>query len=72
MGFNKTIGIDLVDMPELNQTFINIVCWGTGYQMAQWIPDKTSKTVRDAFAECWVKHYSVSYTHLTLPTTPYV
>ena len=57
MTFNKTIGIDLVDMPDFNRTFINIVCWGTAYQMAQWIPEKTSRTVRDAFSECWIKHY---------------
>ena len=58
LKFNQVVGIDLADMPEIGKTFCNIICWGTGYQMAGWIPDKTSATVRDAFAQLWVKHYS--------------
>ena len=44
-------------MPDLDRVFINVVCWGTGYQMAQWITNKQSLTVRDAFVEWCVKHY---------------
>ena len=34
-----------------------MICWGTGYQMAEPIKDKQSSTVREAFARCWIKHY---------------
>ena len=39
-------------------TAINIVCWGTGYQIMAVIPDKTAISARDAFAREWIKHYS--------------
>ena len=53
MRFNEVVGVDLVEFHEepLNKVFINILCWGTGYQMAGVIPDKTSETVKRAFAE---------------------
>ncbi len=60
LRFNQVIGIDLVEFPDnhYDKILCNIVCWGTGYQMACVMPDKTSKTTRDAFANLWIKHYS--------------
>ena len=45
--------------PGLQETKIlaNVICWGTGYQMAAVMPNKESITARDVFADLWVKHY---------------
>ena len=45
----KELGLEII--------MINIVCWGTGFQMMAIIPDKRSATVRDAFSKEWVRHY---------------
>ena len=59
LRFNQVIGADLVEFNDgqHRRILLNVVCWGTGYQMAQIVSDKTSCSTRDAFAECWVKHY---------------
>ena len=59
MKFNKVVGVDLVEFDDvvIDKILANIVCWGTGYQMAVVIPDKTSLSARNAFATAWVKHY---------------
>ena len=49
MHFHEDVGIDKV--------LANMLCWGTGHQMACVIPDKTSLAARNAFASTWVKHY---------------
>ena len=58
---NHVVGIDLVQLKgcdrRAKEYWLNVVCWGSGYQMEALIPDKTSKTSRDAFAEVWIKHY---------------
>ena len=59
LKFNQVVGIDLVEFQDvgLDKILANMVCWGTGYQMACVIPDKTSLTTRNAFASSWIKHY---------------
>ena len=59
LKFNQVVGIDLVEFQDvgLDKILANMVCWGTGYQMACIIPDKTSLTTRNAFASSWIKHY---------------
>ena len=59
LKFNQVVGVDLVEFKEmgLELIMINIVCWGTGFQMMAIIPDKRSATVRDAFSKEWVRHY---------------
>ena len=59
LKFNQVVGIDLVEFQDvgLDKILANMVCWGTGYQMACLIPDKTSLTTRNAFASSWIKHY---------------
>ena len=60
LRFNQTVGVDLVEFitPVFKKILMNVVCWGTGYQMCAVLPDKTSETVRNAFSEHWVRHYS--------------
>ena len=59
LAFNQVIGVDLVELDDLGiqMTLLNVVCWGTGYQMMSVIPDKRSATVRDAFSKDWIRHY---------------
>ena len=59
MRFNQVVGIDLVEFDDCGykKILLSAVCWGTGYQMACAIPDKTSQSARDAFADVWIKHY---------------
>ena len=42
---------------QFDKILLNIICWGTGYQMACTLPDKKSATARDAFSRLWVRHY---------------
>ena len=51
--------MDLVEFPDGGSDKIpaNILFWGTGYQMAFVMPDKTSASARDALAKAWIKHY---------------
>ena len=59
MKFNQVVGTDLVHIPDggFHKTLLNIICWGTGFQMAVTVPDQTSASARNAFATGWVKHY---------------
>ena len=41
----------------IHMTLLNVVCWGTGFQMMSIIPDKRSETVRDTFSKDWIRHY---------------
>ena len=56
MQFNKVVGVDLVEFQDIgvNKILANMICWGTGYQMACVVPDKTSASVKAAFAETWI------------------
>ena len=51
--------MDLVEFPDQGNTKIlaNMLCWGTGFQMACLMPNKTSVSARDALANAWIKHY---------------
>ena len=53
-------GADLVEFQDagFDKILLNVICWGTGYQMMCTMPDKTSQSTRDAFAQLWIKHYS--------------
>ena len=61
MKFDQTVGCDLFEIDEFGfqAVFLNVIRWGTGYQQACRVPDKTPATVAKAFAELWHKHYSV-------------
>ena len=52
MKFNQVVGVDLVEFKEgfFDKILVNIVRWGTGFQMAVVIPNKTSQTVKMALA----------------------
>ena len=58
LRFKQTVGTDLVEFKEgpFDVTLLNVVCWGTGYQMVIEMPDKTSSGVKRAFANTWIKH----------------
>ena len=60
LRFNQTVGVDLVefDTSVFKKILMNVACGGAGYQMCCVIPDKTSESVRDAFSEHWIRHYS--------------
>ena len=51
--------MDLVEFPDngFDKVLANSICWGTRYQMACVMPDKTSKSARHALATLWIKHY---------------
>ena len=59
--FDQTVGCDLFDFDEFGYKVIvlNMICWGTGYQQACRVPDKSSATVANAFAMHWHKHYKM-------------
>ena len=54
MKFNQIVGCDLFEFDEFGyKVFIlNMICWGTGYQQACRVPDKTSASVAH-----WHEHY---------------
>ena len=55
MGFNEVVGIDLMFYKK--KVLVNMLDWGTNYQIVEWIPDKTSDEVTQAFMSSWVAHY---------------
>ena len=59
LAFNQVIGVELVEFDDLGiqLTLLNVVCWGTGYQMMSIIPDNRSETVRNAFSKDKIHHY---------------
>jgi len=69
LRFNQVVGADLVEldlqdvlpsaMGATSRWLLNVVCWGTGLQMAAFVPDKQSITMMQAFAALWTKHYGV-------------
>ena len=40
---------------------VNILDWGTNYQIVEMVPDKTSKEVTQAFMSAWVAHYGAPH-----------
>ena len=61
LRFNQIVGVDLFEFNEFgfSKWFLNVICWGTGYQMCATVPDEQSATVRDDFAMVWAKHYGM-------------
>ena len=62
LKFNHVVGVDLFFINFLGRelTFMNMVCWGTGYQQVEFIPEeqgRTAKTARRALMRGWVRHY---------------
>ena len=67
LRFNQVVGADLIEMDlhdvlpsgmgAPSRWLLNVVCWGTGLQMAAFVPDQQSTTVVQAFAALWMKHY---------------
>ena len=55
MGFNEVIGIDLMFFRKL--ILLNCLCWGTGYQWVEPLPDKKAETVTAALMTSWIGHY---------------
>ncbi|OLQ12867.1 hypothetical protein AK812_SmicGene3197 [Symbiodinium microadriaticum] len=55
MPFNEVVGLDLFFLDR--RMFLNMVCWGTNFQLVEMIPDKSSSTVATAFAQSWLAHY---------------
>ena len=54
MGFNEVVGVDLFFLDR--KIFLNVVCWGTNYQVVELIEDRTSSTVALAMARSWMAH----------------
>ncbi|CAE7943636.1 unnamed protein product [Symbiodinium sp. KB8] len=55
MPFNEVVGLDLFFLDR--RIFLNMVCWGTDFQLVELIGDKSSSTVATAFAQSWLAHY---------------
>ena len=55
MPFNEVVGLDLFFLDR--RTFLNMVCWGTNFQLVELIGDKSSSTVTTTFAQSWLAHY---------------
>ncbi|CAE6964999.1 GIP [Symbiodinium sp. CCMP2592] len=55
MPFNEVVGVDLFFVDR--KIFLNVVCWGTNYQIVEIIEDKTSSSVALAMAQAWLAHY---------------
>ena len=70
MGHRQHIRIDLDEMRELSSDPSRLI----HQRLSGWIdPGKTGRVSLDKLAEyVWPDTATVSYTHLTLPTTPYV
>ena len=60
LRFNETVGIDLFTVPSFDGTewiIVNLLCWGTLFQLAVPIPDKAAKTVAVHFLEHWIRYF---------------
>ena len=59
LGFNTTIGLDTVEFNEgsFKKILLNIICWGTGYQMICVVPDKSAKSAKEGYAKHWVRYF---------------
>ena len=57
--FNQVAGADLFEFNEFgfDATYLNIICWGTGYQIACSIKDKASANAAKVLADVWKKHF---------------
>ena len=63
--FNETIGIDLVEVKDPwsdKHVFVNMICWGTLFQIFARAPDKKAVTIGRILLECWIKYFGPSVT----------
>ena len=59
--FNETVGVDLFELtdPWSNKhIFLNMVCWGTLYQLVKKVDNKTAETVGNCLQETWLQYFS--------------
>ena len=63
MKFNQTVGCDLSEFDEFgfNAVFLNIICWGDGYQQACKAPDKTFATIAKELAELFASELLITH-----------
>ena len=58
--FNETVGMDLFTVPSYDGTewiIVNMLCWGTLFQLASPVPDKSASTVGTCFLEHWIRYF---------------
>ena len=55
LPFNEVVGVDLFFIDR--KIFLNMICWGTNYQVVEIIEDKSSASVALAMARSWLAHY---------------
>ena len=60
--FNEKVGVDLFTLADLSgavRTFINLVCWGTNFQIVAPCPSKRPDVVFAAFLSAWCLCFGV-------------
>ena len=62
--FNHVVGIDLVskDFEGVEYYWLNVVCWGTGYQMVYLVQGdgtKTPKNVWETLVDSWIRIFGM-------------
>ena len=58
--FNEVIGMDcfmMKDYQGIERTFLNMICWGTLYQVCVEVPDKRATTIAQVFTDHWNLSY---------------
>lgn len=58
LGFNQVVGVDLITLKHHEEKLkcLNIVCWGSRYQMVLPLRATTSQAVREAY-RMWIRNY---------------
>ena len=62
--FNHVVGIDLVSkvFDDVEYYWLNVVCWGTGYQMVYLVQgdgSKTPKNVWETLVDSWIRIFGM-------------
>ena len=59
LPFNEVVGVDtfFYKFHEQEKIFLNCVCWATGLQIVEEIPQKTAFQTFQSFAKIWLVHY---------------
>lgn len=63
--FNETVGIDLLEVPDPwrhKHTLMNVLCWGTLFQLVPIVPDKTAETIGMCLAKTWMIYFGLPAT----------
>ena len=53
--FNHVVGVEMMFYNK--KVLVNMLDWGTNYQIVEQVPDKTSEEVTQVFMNSWVAHY---------------